>query len=382
MSDPARLKQLATEHVEVHRGELLRVSHTLAERPEVAWQEHESAALLAGALEAAGFVVRRGVAGLPTAFHATAGTGATHVAMVAEYDALPGLGHACGHNIIASAALGAAVGLGRLLAELGITLHVIGTPAEEGGGGKILMLDAGEFEGLHAAMMIHPGPEDSLYAHPFAVAHWRVTYTGKATHAAAYPQLGVNAADAFTVAQVAIGLMRQQLPSDTRVHGIVVEAGTAANAIPERAVGNWYVRATNLEDLDALCARVRACFEAGALATGCTLTVEETSPRYADFRTDEDLARLFAENARARGRDMLHAGAGASGMNTASTDMGNVSQVVRAIHPYIGIQSGDAVNHQGAFAAAAVTPAADAALLDAAVILAHTAIDFALAQRG
>jgi metal-dependent amidase/aminoacylase/carboxypeptidase family protein len=212
---------------------------------------------------------------------------------------------------------------------------------------------------LAFALMIHPGPANAVYARPHAVAHFDVTYQGVTAHAGAYPHLGRNAADAFTIAQVAIGLLRQQLPSSVRVHGVVTEAGTAPNAIPDTARGSWYVRADTLTDLDDAFARVRACFEAGALASGCTWDLTETSPRYSGFRNDDQLARFFAANAAALGRDMDLAETGPRGMATASTDMGNVSQQISAIHPYLGIDSLPAVNHQPAFADATITPAAD-----------------------
>lgn len=366
MTDP---KQAVTAEVAERSASLVELSHTVHGLAEVAWQEHGSANAIGAWLTASGFAVETGVADLPTAFVATRGGSGPHVAFVAEYDALPGLGHACGHNIIAAAACGAGAALAAVAPELRVS--VIGTPAEEGGGGKIAMLDAGVFDGVDVALMVHPGPRDFLYARPFAVAHLEIGYTGRGAHAAAYPELGRNAADAFTVAQVAIGLLRQQLPATTRVHGIVTEAGTAANAIPERAVGHWYVRAVSLEELDPLVERVLDCFRAGALATGCELSVRETSPRYAEFRNDEPMAEAFAANATALGRTFDR---GRSGMNTASTDMGNVSQVVRAIHPYLGIAT-DASNHQAAFADAAIAPAADQAVLDGAVLLAQTALD-------
>jgi amidohydrolase len=373
------LKQRAAERVDARLGALVGISRRLHARPETAWREHASSAFLADELAARGFAVERGAAGLPTAFVARYGGGAVTVGLVAEYDALPGLGHACGHNIIAAAAVGAAEALACVAAELGIGIRVVGTPAEEGGGGKVLMLEAGCFDGLAFAMMIHPGPADAVYARPRAVAHFDVSYRGTAAHAGAYPHLGRNAADAFTVAQVAIGLLRQQLPPSVRVHGIVTEAGTAPNAIPEIARGSWYVRADTLAELDGAFERVRACFEAGALAAGCEWELTETSPRYAEFRNDEQLAGFFAANAAALGRDMDLAEAGPRGMAAASTDMGNVSQRVRAIHPYLGIGSLPAVNHQPAFAAATVTPAADRAVRDGAVLLAQTAIDAVLA---
>ncbi|WP_263310813.1 M20 family metallopeptidase [Brachybacterium atlanticum] len=361
--------------VDALRETLVGISHHLHARPETAWAEHASADFLAGHLEAWGFDVTAGAAGLPTAFVAEHGTGSRTIGLVAEYDALPGLGHACGHNVIAAAALGAAHALQAVADELDLRIRVLGTPAEEGGGGKIPMLEAGCFDGLEAALMIHPGPADAVLARPRAVAHFDVEYRGTASHAGAYPHLGVNAADAFTIAQVAIGLLRQQLPDSLRVHGIVQEAGTAPNAIPGSARGSWYVRADTLEELDVAFERVRACFEAGAIATGCTWELTETSPRYAEFRNDHELAEIFTHLAAAQGRDMDLAEDGPRGMATASTDMGNVSQQVRALHPYLGIDSLPAVNHQPEFAAAAATPAADRAVRDGAVLLAQTVVE-------
>ncbi|WP_159501223.1 amidohydrolase [Microbacterium sp. 18062] len=378
--DAGGLAQRAAESIDAELEALLGISRRLHANPETAWQEHAAAALLADELEHRGFAVRRGAAGLPTAFVAEFGEGPITVGLVAEYDALPGLGHACGHNVIAAAALGAAGALAGLADELGIRIRAIGSPAEEGGGGKIPLLEAGCFDDLAFAMMIHPGPADAVYARPRAVAHFEVVYRGVGSHAGAYPHLGRNAADAFTIAQVAIGLLRQQLPDSARVHGILTEAGTAPNAIPDLARGSWYVRADTLAELDDAFERVRACFAAGAQATGCTWELVETSPRYAEFRNDDGLARLFAARAAALGRDMDVDETGPRGMATASTDMGNVSQRVRALHPYLGIDSLPAVNHQPAFATAAAAPAADRAVRDGAVLLAQTAIDAVLAD--
>src|SRR6185437_2323802 len=252
------LKQQVAAAVDTRLGGLLAISRRLHANPETAWQEHASSAFLAGELEARGFAVERGAAGLPTAFVAEYGAGPVTVGLVAEYDALPGLGHACGHNVIAAAAVGAAEALAAVAGDLGIRIRVVGSPAEEGGGGKIPMLEAGCFDGMAFAMMIHPAPADAVYARPRAVAHFDVSYRGFAAHAGAYPHLGRNAADAFTVAQVAIGLLRQQLAPSVRVHGIVTEAGTAPNAIPATARGSWYVRANTLAELDIVFQRVRA----------------------------------------------------------------------------------------------------------------------------
>lgn len=354
---------------------LLELSHDLHAHPELQWEERRSVQVVSGLLEGWGFRVERPFGGLETAFRARYGSGSRHIGFMAEYDALRGLGHACGHNIIASSAVGAAAALRSLAEELDATIEVFGTPAEEGGGGKVHMLDAGAFEHLNAAMMIHPGPVDALWARPFAVSHFDVTYTGFAAHAAAYPYLGTNAADAMTVAQVAIGLLRQQLPSTVRVHGVVREAGSAPNVIPDRAHCNWYVRAGDLDELEETFQRVRACFEAGALATGASMALEETSPRYSQFENDPELAGIFEGHASALGRDMDPEERRAAGMNAASTDMGNVSLVTRAIHPYLSIDSLPAVNHQKEFAEAAVTRAGDRAVVEGAYLLAATAAD-------
>lgn len=357
------------------RDGMLALSHDLHAHPEIAWEEVRSSARVAADLADAGFDVQTGYVGLPTAFLARRGSGPLHLAVCAEYDALPGMGHACGHNVIAAISTGAALALADHVDDLGITLSVFGTPAEEGGGGKIEMLDRGAFAGVHAAAMVHPGPVDVARAEPYAVSHSHVQYDGKSAHAAAYPDRGVNAADAFTIAQVAIGLLRQQLPRDVRVHGVMTNAGQAPNVIPERTEGRWYVRAGTLTELEALERRVNRCFEAGAHATGCELTITAESQPYAEFRTDEGLLAGYVRRAEQLGRrfdtgpDSL--------MNRASTDMGNVSQHVAAIHPYIGIGSLPAVNHQPEFAAAAISAAADRAVVEGADALALTLVDAA-----
>ncbi|MFD5822328.1 M20 family metallopeptidase [Nesterenkonia xinjiangensis] len=372
---PAARRQTARA-VNAIGKELVGLSHGLHAAPEIRWQEFRSAERISEMLRELGFQIEMPFGKLDTAFRARLGTGSRHVGFIAEYDALEGIGHACGHNIIAAAAVGAAAALRDLAGELDATVEVIGTPAEEGGGGKIHLIEDGAFDHLEAALMVHPGPANSLYARPFAVAHFDVVYTGFAAHAAAYPHLGTNAADAMTVAQVAIGLLRQQLPASTRVHGIVREAGSAPNVIPDHCRGSWYVRAADLDELEATFERVRGCFEAGALAAGASMEVVETSPRYSEFRNDAELADLFAVNAQTVGRDMDREESVGGGMNTASTDMGNVSLVTRAIHPYLSIDSLPAVNHQKEFAQAAVSPAADRAVIEGAYLLAATVEDF------
>lgn len=369
-----REKAAARAAVDRAAEELVALSTALHARPETAWEEHYAAAKVPELLERRGFTVTSDYLELDTAFLARYGSGPLRIALCAEYDALPGLGHACGHNLIAASSVGAGLGLAEVADDVGLTVEVYGTPAEEGGGGKIEMLDRGAFRDVDLAMMVHPGPVDFAEARPFAVSHSRVSYGGRSAHAAAYPEDGVNAADAFTVAQVAIGLLRQQLPSSSRVHGIVTSAGSAPNAIPEGSTGRWYVRAESLAELAEIEPRVMRCFEAGAIATGCTLEIEAESKPYAEFRTDSHALESYRGNALELGRKFA-SGDLAGGMNRASTDMGNVSQLVSAIHPYIGIGSLPATNHQRAFADYCVGAEAERALLDGAIALAWTGVD-------
>lgn len=372
----AGLNDAAHRAVRQREAQLVDLSEFLHAHPEPAWQEETSSRRVGSVLEDMGFDVERPYVGLGTALRATYGSGPFRVGLMAEYDALPGLGHACGHNLISAMSVGAAYALSRVADDAGLTVEVYGTPAEEGGGGKIEMLDRGAFAGLDLAMMAHPAPVDVAEAVPFAVAHSHIEYTGRAAHAAAYPERGLNAADAFTVAQVAIGLLRQQLPASVRVHGVMTDGGAAPNAIPERAAGRWYVRARDLGELEEVQRRVEACFEAGALATGCELAITPESKPYADFRTDRAALGAYRRNAESLGRVFEPDGAAAQ-MARASTDMANVSHVVPSIHPYIGVGSYPVLNHQREFADACVGPVAERALADGATALAWTALDVA-----
>jgi amidohydrolase len=369
-------RESVTATVAREADRLIALSHGVHGDAELAFEEHRSSARLVTALDAAGLRVETGVAGLDTAFVATAGSGPLTIAICAEYDALPGIGHACGHNVIAASAVGAGLALAPLADDLGITVKVIGTPAEEGGGGKILMLDAGVFDGVHAAMMVHPAPDESLTLPCLAVEHLTVRYRGREAHASGYPHLGLNAADALTVAQVAIGLLRQHLEPSHRVHGIVTHGGDAPNIIPGNTQGSWYVRAATLAALEELSPRVQSCFEAGALATGCEVEVELASPRYSEFLPDALLLAAYEREALAIGRSFPERDP--SSLLSGSTDMANVSLAVPTIHPMLGIESDGAVNHQPGFTAAAARPSADRAMLDGAIAMARTAIAVAL----
>ncbi|MGQ3383430.1 M20 family metallopeptidase [Glutamicibacter sp. TV12E] len=374
-----RWRQQASEKAKALQEELVGFSEKLHAHPELGWQEHQAAEWTAQLLEQHGFTVERGYLGFPTAIRAVYGSGVRRIGLMAEYDALPGLGHACGHNIISAMSCGAAIALAEVADDAGLQVELYGTPAEEGGGGKIELLKRGAFQGLDLALMAHPAPVDSAEANPYAVAHHHVEYRGRAAHAAAYPEQGVNANDAFIVAQVALGLMRQQLPAGTRVHGIQTNGGQAPNAIPGKTEGRWYVRAQNLVELEKLETRVERCFEAGAIATGCELEMTPESEPYSEFRTDLRALAIYQRHAQALGR-RFDAPAEQATMNRASTDMGNVSQMVPAIHPYIGLGCYPVSNHQPEFAAQCVGQTANQAIHDGSIALALTSLDYLIAE--
>jgi amidohydrolase len=372
----AASKEAAAAAVDRHLDQLVELSHFVHAHPELCYGETVSARAVADALRAGGLEVTTGVYDLPTAVESHAGEGELTVAVCAEYDALPEIGHACGHNIIAATAVGAGLALAAVAGDIGLTVRVLGTPAEEGGGGKVLMLERGAFQGVHAAMMVHPWPSEHLHATCLAVAHFDVRFRGHEAHASAAPWEGVNAQDALTVAQVAIGLLRQQLPPGDQVHGVVRESPGAANIIPGSITARYMVRSPTVEGLTALRPRIEACFEAGARATGCALDYEELSPVYSHMETHPALQSAYRANAEALGRRFEADDSGAP-PPTLSTDMANVSLAVPTIHPLMRIEAGKAVNHQAEFAAACVTASADAAVRDGSVALAWTAIDAA-----
>jgi amidohydrolase len=370
------VKREAREAVERARADLIDLSHRIHAKPELGYEEHQSADAAAEMLSAAGLEVRTGIHDLPTAFSARAGSGPLHVAICCEYDALPEIGHACGHNVIAAMSVGAGMALASVADAAGLTVTVIGTPAEESGGGKIELLEGGAFRGVHAAMMVHPAPFDVAEMPIIAAAQFEVRYTGKETHASAFPELGINAADALVVAQAAIGLLRQHIQPTDRVHGIVTKGGDAANVVPAHTSAQYMVRAATLKELEQIRGKVLRCFEAGALATGATLDIEPVGKPYAEMHHDSDMAAMYRRNAEALGRSFLDLAENLR-RAAASTDMGNVSLALPSIHPMIGIDSLPAVNHQPEFTAHCVTAAADKAVLDGAVAMAWTAIDMA-----
>jgi amidohydrolase len=371
-------KSAARERFDSVRVKLIGLSHRIHANPEVGFEEEKASTWLCEALNESGFAVEKGICDLPTAFRARAGSGPLHIGICAEYDCLPGIGHACGHNIIAASAVGAALAAATVADELGLTISVIGTPAEEvcNASGKILLLERGAFEGIHAAMMVHPAPFDMLRAKIIAASMFEVQYTGKESHASAFPELGVNAADALTISQTALGLLRQHIRSTDRIHGIVTNGGSAPNVVPAHTSAKYIIRSETLDQLAELRPRVYRCFEAGALATGSKIAITGGDKPYAEMRHDEDMATMYRMNSEALGRPFPNLGEWET-RPTGSTDMGNISRAMPSIHPMIGINSLPAVNHQPEFAAHCVTPDADKALVDGAVAMAWTCIDLA-----
>ncbi|MFE3762580.1 amidohydrolase [Streptomyces sp. NPDC059104] len=374
-SAPTALRERTRAVLTARQDEVLGLSHALHADPELAYEEHRAARRIGDLLEGAGLAVTRGAYGLPTALSATAGSGDLVIGICAEYDALPGIGHACGHNVNGAAAVSAALALAPLADELGITVKLLGTPAEESGGGKVDMLRAGAFDDVAAAMMVHAAPSDSVGMSSLAISSWKVAYTGRSAHAAAMPERGINAADAMMIAQVAIAAHRQQMRPGSVVSGVVTGGGEAANVIPAHTSADYDCRAVTSGELAELQARVRACFEAGALATGAELALETVGNDYADLRQDFAMARSYLGAARDLGRRVQDCDPTLRG---GSTDMGNVSHLVPTIHPMIGYDCGDAIMHNPEFTRYGVGDGADRAVLDGGLAMAWTALDLAL----
>ena len=368
----------AQERFGTARDSLIALSHRIHANPELGYEEEKAAVWLSESLADAGFSVETGICDMPTAFVARAGSGPLHIGICAEYDSLPGIGHACGHNIIAAMGVGAGIAAAKIADEVGLTISVIGTPAEEvcDGGGKILLLERGGFQGLHAAMMVHPAPMDIVEFPIIAASMFDVCYTGKEAHASAFPERGINAADALTVAQTAIGLLRQHIHSTDRIHGIVTKGGDAPNIVPAHTSARYIVRAKTIGDLAEIKHKVQRCFEAGALATGSTLELIGGEKPYAEMHHDLDMAAAYRRNAEALGRSFPERGPNPE-KAAGSTDMGNVSLVLPSIHPAIGIDSLPAVNHQPEFTAHCITESADKAIIDGSLAMAWTAVDLA-----
>jgi amidohydrolase len=375
---PAALLDATEAAVEAAGADLLALSHDLHAHPEEGFAEHRSVRAIAELLARHGVDAETGVHGLETSLRASvsAGEGPT-VAVLAEYDALPGIGHGCGHNVIASAAVGAFLGLKTALesGEVTGTAVLLGTPAEEGGGGKELMARAGAFDGVDAVVMLHPFSYDVAVQPFLGRRQVRATYTGVAAHASAQPFMGRNALDAVVAGYQGIAMLRQHVPPSDRVHGIVVDGGQRPNVVPERAVSEYYVRSADPATLADLCTRVEAVLVAAAAMTGCGYELEwDAQPAYLPIRANLEMAARWTRHQQRRGRTSLPPGVVPESLS-GSTDLGNVSVRVPSIHPMIAIAGPDASMHTTGFAAAAAAAAGDAGVLDGAVGLALTALD-------
>ena len=350
------------------------------EHPEVAFEERQTSRRLAEFLGARGFAVEYPAYGLETAFAARVGKAGPEVVLCAELDALPGIGHACGHNLISTCAIGAGLALAPLADELGFRVTVLGTPAEEKIGGKVDLINAGAFAQAAAAMMVHPATEDTLDPPILAVTHLVVEFHGKTSHASASPWDGRNALDAFVLAYTNISALRQSMYPSDKVHGIITHGGEAPNIIPDYTRSEWYVRAATRERLEEFRSRVLACFQAAADAAGCTVDIAPAGHEYEDLVSDPVLGALYDANSRALGRPLVP-GAERDPATGGSTDMGNVSHVVPAIHPFLDLRCAPATNHQTAFADATLTPEGDQVLRDGALAMAWTVVDLAEGNR-
>lgn len=372
-ADPAALKERVVKAVDELADRLIEVSHEIHSHPELCYEERFAHNLLTDLLSQEGLEPERHAYGLETAFTARAGDSGPVVAVLCEYDALPEIGHACGHNIIAGSGVGAGLAAASIAADAGGTVVVIGTPAEEGGGGKAKLIARGAFVGVDAAMMVHPAGADMISMNGIAIQQLEVEYFGEAAHAAAFPQHGRNALDAAVLGYMNVAALRQHMRHDERVHGIFTRAGDKPNIVPSHTSALWYVRAKQLSTLEPLKARVITCLEAGALAAGCEMSHEWTEPAYADLVSNETIVARYASNAACLGRELGRPDAAAAVVG--STDMGNLSYVVPSIHPMIQVAPPEVVIHTPAFAEYAVSASGDQAVLDGAKALAMTVVD-------
>ena len=366
------LKLKAKDGVELQRQQLIQLSLNIHDNPELGFKEEKASAWLTGYLEDNEFHVERGIAGVATAFQATYGQGSPRIALLAEYDALPKIGHGCGHNIIAASAVGAAVGSKPIIDRLGGSIVVLGTPGEEVFGGKIDMVQAGVFKEIDVAMIVHPGVRNVVTMQALACTGVEAEFFGQPAHASAEPHKGVNALEAMILAFTSINSLRQHIKEEARIHGIITDGGEAPNIVPAHSAAEFYVRAPDNEYLDELKSKVSNCLLGASTASGARLEYHWDDIAFDSMKNNETLAELFKQNLESLGR---HVEAFNPEFGLGSTDMGNVSQVVPSIHPTIAIASPEVLGHTPEFAAAAASAAGHEGLTDAAKALAMTVVD-------
>jgi len=370
--DPVKFRICA--EVDSLAGDLFAVSEFLYKNPEIGYQEFKACEFLSRFMAERGFEVEKGTGGVQTAFLVRPSQASQRrpcVAFLAEYDALPGVGHGCGHNLIAAASVGAALALGRHLDGLAGTLALVGTPAEEGGGGKILLAEAGVFSEMDAAMMCHPSRINRPGEEMFGRVKFKAEFFGQASHASVSPDRGINALDAMVAAYNNISMLRQQIRPDARIHGIITHGGDAPNIIPQYTAGLFYVRAATRRYRDEVYQKVERCMEAAALATGASYKIEVGQPTFDPIKRNLPLEAAVRANMEALGVS-VDPDDGRRG----SSDIGNLSFYLPAIHPSVAIVDPEVPGHSQVFAEATMSPRGKDALLKAAKFLAMTAYDF------
>ncbi len=370
------LKKQACAIVDDMRETLVTLSHHIHENPELAFHEVKAAKALTQAVEDQGLPVTREAFGLKTGYAAEFGASTENgtMAILSEYDALPGIGHACGHNIIATAGLGAALALSKIDGLKG-KVRYLGTPAEESGGGKEIMAQNGAFDSVDAAMMVHPAGMDLTTMPSIALSSVEAVYEGRSAHASAMPHRGLNALDGVILSYQAIAALRQHIRPSERIHGIITDGGKAPNIVPDRAAALYYIRAQNAQALAVLKERVKNCLESGATASGTSVTLNWAQVDYLDLKTNDRLAKSYDANIRRLGRTPIDASSLPSSF-AGSTDMGNVSHRVPSIHPMIACAPSNVVIHNPEFTKWAGSDKGDEAVLDGAKAMAMTAIDY------
>ncbi|MGH8899042.1 MAG: M20 family metallopeptidase [Egibacteraceae bacterium] len=373
---PADLRAQMSAAVEAVAGDLVGLSHDIHAHPELCYAEHHAVQAVASLLAAHGHDAEVGAYGLATALRARAGNGRPRVAILAEYDALPGIGHACGHNVICATAVGAFLATAAAVTDLDGSVELIGCPAEEGGGGKELIARAGGFDEIDAAVMLHPSGFEAAEHFWIGVRTVDVTYHGLAAHASSMPFFGRNALDAVVQAYVGMAALRQHILPTDRVHGIITDGGQRPNIVPERAAAQFFLRSAEPETLAELSDRARAIFEAAATATGTRVEIGwDPTPTYLPLRNNHALAARWATNIGERGRRALPEGVIPAAF-TGSTDLGNVSVRIPAIQPLLQIAPPQVTIHTPEFAEWARGDRADVGCIDGAVGLALTAADY------
>jgi amidohydrolase len=367
-----KLKDGIAQDIDARIPQLEELSRNIHDNPETSMKERRATAWLTAFLKENGFKVEMGVSQLSTAFRAAYGKGKPVIGFLAEYDALAKVGHACGHNLIATSTVAAAVGAKRAVDELGGSIVVYGTPGEEGDAGKAIMAERGAFRDIDVAMISHPGGGNHVITNALACQTLEVEFIGKAAHAAADPESGINALEALILSYNAIDALRQHIKEKARIHGIITDGGEAPNIVPAHTAATFIVRAEDDAYLDILKERVLNCFAGAAAATGAELKYRWAGVRYAAMRNNLALAELFRQNMQTLGRPIP---LGDANKFSGSTDVGNVSTLVPTIQPFVGIAPDSVLIHGPEFREVAGTWEALNVLLDAAKAMAMTAAD-------